>query len=53
MKHKWLGDICTVCGIQRRTVKRLNAQSQTEYFAEYFDKNGNKFPARPICKLNN
>lgn len=46
MKHKWLGNICTVCGIQRKKFK-----SDGRYITNYFDKNNNIIVNRPLCKI--
>lgn len=52
MRHKWVGNICVNCNIQRKTVKYAvikDGISKSEYYAEYFDKKGEKLIARPLC----
>lgn len=53
-RHKWIGNICCVCNITRKQIKRLvtiNGGSKSEYYSEYYDVQGNLMAGRPMCKL--
>lgn len=53
-RHKWVGDICAICGVQRKTIKRAiitDGISKSQYYAEYYDKKNNLLAGRPTCKL--
>lgn len=50
INHKWIGNICVNCGIQKKTSKIIQENLSELFTTYYYDKNNKKLPARPICK---